>query len=544
MTPCRRDRSLVLQSAAGLLAAVIVGLGLPQALAESPTLIRYQEPEFLTFEELRELSRNPYPTRPVHDKYERLLRVPIISNEATLSGVQPHKPSRPELGGYVRVMTWNIEHSLGMDAAIDAFTNPEAFAQRIDPEQARRGSRRHKRAMAERTLLEGADIILLQEMDLGVKRSGYRDAARDLALALQMNYAYLPEYLEIDPVLLGIDTVRFEEGQEDVEATKHFAVDPARYKGMFGTAVLSRYPIVHVEGFPLFNQGYDWYWQERLKPTFLEKVRRFGARTVFKETVHREMKVGGRTYFRVDLAVPQLPEGRVSVINVHLEIKAQPQARAEQISEILHYIKEIPHPVILAGDFNSAPSDLSPTSTPRVLARGLSSPEFWLSRVIEYLLPQAIIVNVLRYVANATKNYQDPTAVHVPVVAPNDVGELFSIIQRFRFADGRSFDFRGTRRARAGGRGKLGNSNERDAWAYRVTFRTDRTLAHLIGKFRLDWIFVKGYGTVPFDRNGPYRFAPHFGRTLNGVNKYLQHRISDHDPCLVDLPLQEPPPSR
>src|SRR3989338_2928229 len=143
MAPCRRDRGLVLQSAAGILAAAIVGLGLPTAVAESPTLIRYQEPEFLTFEELRELSKNPYPLGPVHEKYDRLWHVPIISNETALAGVRPHLPTRPELGDYIRVVTWNIEHSRGIDAAIDAFTNAEAFAQRIDPEKARHGSRRH-----------------------------------------------------------------------------------------------------------------------------------------------------------------------------------------------------------------------------------------------------------------------------------------------------------------------------------------------------------------------------------------------------------------
>lgn len=521
----------------------------PRVLAEvpkPPELVRYQGPQFLSVEELKALSADPFPEGSVRERYSALWTTPIISNEAYYDGARPRKPSHPELGEFVRVVSWNIEQSLHMDAALDAFTNAEAFAKRVNSKKARPDSRRYQRAMAERALLEEADIILLQEMDIGVKRSGYRNAAQDLAEALDMNYAYLPEYLEIDPVLLGLETIHFEEGPQDVEATEHFAVDPTRYKGLFGCAVLSRYPILNVEGFPLFTQGYDWYWQEKLKTTFLEELRRFGAKTIFREPQHRQMKVGGRTYFRVDLHVPDLPEQMVSVITVHLEIKCTPEVRARQMAEILNYIKAIHHPVILAGDFNSAPQDLSPTSTPRVIQRGLSSPEFWLSRALEYLLPQAILLNATLFVSNITKNYQNPTAPHIPLLAPNPVGELFSLIQRFRFSDGGAFDFRGDRWRSAGRVGKLSNSNERDFWAYTTSFRVDQTVAKLIGKYRLDWIFVKAYLTHSRARRGPYRFAPHFGQTLNLLNKYLTERISDHDPILVDLPLHEPqrPPRR
>jgi hypothetical protein len=345
----------------------------------------------------------------------------------------------------------------------------------------------------------------------------------------------------VDPVILGTEKIHFQEGDVDTEAIEHYAVDPERYKGLFGVAVLSRYPIVHAEGFRLFNQPYDWYWQERGKAAFLERLRRFGTKRVFREGWHRQLKVGGRVYFRVDLHVPDLPEQRVSIINVHLEIKGTPRQRAEQMMEILHYIGEIPHPVILAGDFNSAPADLSPTSTPRLITRSASAPEFWVSRGLEYLTPYALVVNLTRFVSNATKNYQNPTAPHVPLLAPNEVGELFGLIQRFRFSDGGAFDFRGSRRRSAGRSGKLSNSNERDRWAYRTTFRVERTLGRLIGKYRLDWIFVKAYLRNPRDRRGSYRFAPHFGRTLSSLSKYLTTRISDHDPNLVDLPLQEPP---
>lgn len=531
----------------GALAGVLVLAAWP-VLAEdqAPDLedlhpLKYQAPEFLTFDELKALSEQPYPTGSLRAKYNALWTRPIISNEAYYRGARPHRPSSPELGPYLHIVTWNIEKSLHMDQAIEAFTNPEAYVRQIDPKKARPNSARYRRMMRERQFLEQADIVLLQEMDIGVKRSGYRDAAKDLAQALNMNYTYLPMHLEIDPVLVGTEMIRFKEGPEDVEMTERYRVDPARYRGLFGQAVLSRYPIIHVEGFRLFHQAYDWYWQEKQKLSFLEGVRRFGMRGVFYEKQEREMKVGGRNFFRVDVYVPDLPEKTVSVINIHLEIKCTPEQRAVQMAEILNYIKPIGHPVILAGDFNSAPGDLSPTSTPKAIESTLESPEFYLSRAVEYVLPEALLINTARFISNVTKNYQNPTAPHIPIVAPNKTGELFSMLRAFRFADGRTFDWRGDPKRAAGKRGKLGNSNERDFWAYKSSFRTDRTVAHIIGKYRLDWIFVKGYLTHPKDPRGSYRFAPHHGRTLNALNKYLKERISDHDPSVVDLPLEEPP---
>jgi hypothetical protein len=63
-----------------------------------------------------------------------------------------------------------------------------------------------------------------------------------------------------------------------------------------------------------------------------------------------------------------------------------------------------------------------------------------------------------------------------------------------------------------------------------------------VGDYKLDWIFVKPAGLKdPNDDGHPYRFAPHFGRTLKSINEIVEGRISDHRPILVDLPLGEPP---
>ena len=44
----------------------------------------------------------------------------------------------------------------------------------------------------------------------------------------------------------------------------------------------------------------------------------------------------------------------------------------------------------------------------------------------------------------------------------------------------------------------------------------------VLGKYKLDWIFVKSYLEDPRNTGGPYAFAPHFARTMPRVNFALR----------------------
>jgi hypothetical protein len=59
------------------------------------------------------------------------------------------------------------------------------------------------------------------------------------------------------------------------------------------------------------------------------------------------------------------------------------------------------------------------------------------------------------------------------------------------------------------------------------------------GRGRLDWLFVKAPPSA--QSKDSYRLAPHYGETLSVLASGLRLRLSDHAPCVVDLPLQEPP---
>ncbi|MDP3919622.1 MAG: endonuclease/exonuclease/phosphatase family protein [Candidatus Omnitrophota bacterium] len=446
-----------------------------------------------------------------------------------------------DLGPFLRVASWNIEKSIKANEAIQFFTSDSAFRLMINPET-QKDPLLYRKIMGQRERLLGADILILQEMEIGIKRSGYLNAAEELAKALDMNYAYATQYLEVDPVILGLENIRYEDGNVDTLAMDFFAADPAKYKGMFGGAVLSRYPIKHVEVRPLKTQPYDWYAGEKKRTTFLEEARRFGSLSVFKNEITREMKVGGRTYFRVDLDVPGLPSHTLTVINIHLEIKCLPQAREAQLTEIFSYIRDIKNPVILMGDFNAAPTDISPTSLTRVAKRTAKNPTTWFGVAVNAVSPHGLALNTTRGLSNVTKNFNDPFAKDIKVVAPNPLLSMFEMIRDYRFRDGGVFDFRGDPKRSVGEKEKiLANSNQRGNKGFRTSFSTRRTIGNLIGKLRLDWVFVKSYlKTESTDVLGPYKFAPHFGETLEEMNANLITPISDHHPNVVDLPFNEP----
>ena len=64
-----------------------------------------------------------------------------------------------------------------------------------------------------------------------MKRSGYRDVTKQLGKALRMNWAYGVEFIEVDPMVLGIE--KFGEDQEAAERAQMMQaerVDKARIR--------------------------------------------------------------------------------------------------------------------------------------------------------------------------------------------------------------------------------------------------------------------------------------------------------------------------
>ncbi len=105
------------------------------ALFYTHRIIKYQEPQFLTFRELKELSRNPYPGWFLERKLQHFWKTPIIDNNAYYHGhgAAGRHPADQKLGKYLRLVSWNIEKSLHMADAITAFSPAKKFEDIIDP---------------------------------------------------------------------------------------------------------------------------------------------------------------------------------------------------------------------------------------------------------------------------------------------------------------------------------------------------------------------------------------------------------------------------
>jgi hypothetical protein len=173
-------------------------------------------PDVLNFAELVTLSETNQPATPLEEKLDRLLRTPFLNNDSAAVGGQPHRPFVAGIGPVLRVADWNIERGLNLDLIKLALSDPDGFQQAAlesggpDPKKSDAG----KQAKIERQLrvLRDADIILLNEVDLGMKRTDYRDVTRDLAHALGMNYAFGVEFVEVDRLDdLGLEKVQLED---------------------------------------------------------------------------------------------------------------------------------------------------------------------------------------------------------------------------------------------------------------------------------------------------------------------------------------------
>jgi endonuclease/exonuclease/phosphatase family metal-dependent hydrolase len=490
----------------------------------------------LSFDELIALYENETPPAPLARKLEDLLETPFVENGAVTPKVKASRVVLPHIGPALRVAHWNIERGISFEDIRAALSGRDALARRLSQLQRQLDSKEEERVLDEAHLLSQADIIILNEVDWGLKRTGYRHVAKELAAALGMNYAFGVEFVEVDPLTLGTGKLEGEEIEDRDDLLLNLAVDRHRTIGLHGNAILSRYPLKNVRIVRFQTQGHDWFEGEKKKVTPLEKGKRKTAEIAFLEKVMREVRRGSRMLLLAEIEDAKIPGGRATIVNAHLEARTKPSNRRRQLEEILAVIKMIDHPVILAGDLNTSGSDATPTSIQREVKRRLGSASFWAQYGIKWATGFGLLYDTTRGAINFSRVYSDPTVRSIKFVLENNEAKFFSTLEDFRFADGGAFDFRGNKERSADGReGKLANSNERAMKGFKPTYEPERSFR--VARHKLDWIFVKPPGlTKPNDENAPYVFAPHYGRTLQTLNYSLGERISDHNPIIVDLP--------
>lgn len=511
------------------LTAILVATSLPTHAAAA----------LFSFDELEQLYAVETPNAELGAKLEALLGTAFVDNSATSAGVVPVRPELGSIGKGLRVAMWNIERGIEYQAVAGAFRGLSAFETFINPTEYPRGSSERAALAREVAQLRSADIVILNESDWGVPRSGYRNVAGDLAADLKMNWAFGVEFVEVDPLTMGTET--FAEIEDEAKREELVGnlprVDRRRMKGLHGTAILSRYALENVRVVRFRNQGHDWYAQEKTGVSELEAGKRKATELAFLEKVTREVRRGNRMFMLADIVDPLIPGGRATIVAAHLEARCKPEVRNAQLEEILLAIRDVPHPVILAGDMNTTSSDSTPTSIKREITKRLGSASFWAKEGIKAATGVGLVVTAPISAYGYFKKYRDPTARSIPLFAENKEAKFFDTLEDFRFADGGKFDFRGeSDRATNGRSGTLANSNERASKGFATTFKLEKTYGPT-GKLKLDWIFVK----PPASPADSYQFAPHFGQTLTRLNYAGQNRISDHSPIIVDLPFAERP---
>jgi endonuclease/exonuclease/phosphatase family metal-dependent hydrolase len=211
--------------------------------------------------------------------------------EKVLGLIHRHEPSLPpdEAPDPQRLMVvqWNIEHGNRFERVLAAL--------RDHPQ------------------LQDADLLLIQEADLGMARSGNRDVAADLARGLYRYSAWAPLFLETtlgrhaDQELAG--------GRENLE-------------GLFGLAILSRWPIGEARLVELPSPVAIHYDTEGMYGRYVALV-----------------------------AVIERPAAPFVAVSVHLDVHRTRADRARQMESLVAALARERHPIVLGGDFNSGTFD-------------------------------------------------------------------------------------------------------------------------------------------------------------------------------------------
>jgi len=523
----------------GLLFSLFVPSARPQEESVATHEEGHPDAALLSFDDLRTLSSTAKPEEGLQARLDTVLTTPFVHNDAGAAAVRPHRPITQGLGPVLRVATWNIERGLNFELIRSALTDANEFEKFENDSKHLTGF--HKELVrSQLNTLENADVFILNEVDLGMKRTEYRDVAHDLAVALHMNYAYGVEFVEVDPVFaLGTEQVHLPDGQQDQRLQEDLQVDRELYRGLHGTAILSRYPIrnARIVRLPVC---YDWYSKEAKEVAHIEKGKRWAAHRLFKERISREIRRGGRMALIVELAIPDLPTGEATIVATHLENRCAPGCRVRQMNAVLASVKQTQNPVVLAGDLNTTGRNNTPTSVRDEIMSRVTDYQFWIGQTVSYFHPLGIYRHAL-FPVHYLHGYNDPTAYHIPILWNNRERALFNTVEDFRFAYERAFDFSGEPERTLRGRSRtLADSNERAAKGFIPTYSFARDYGGLVGRFKLDWILVKPFVQNPRRNGQSGLFAPYFPETMRALNESVNDRICDHAPMTVDLPLKEP----
>jgi endonuclease/exonuclease/phosphatase family metal-dependent hydrolase len=479
-------------------------------------------PAPLTFEELITAAVVDPPPPELQQKMDALFNTPFISN---MAAVETSTASVAD-NRILHIAEWNIYRTPHDEDAKLALANAPAFLEKAS-NNPQLNDKKLNALREQLRVLQQADIMILNEIDSGVDREHYHNVPEELAAALHMNYAFAVEFLELNRIYMGMKM----DGVDASHARQqsNFGLDPNRYLGLEGTALLSRYPIQSARIIHL-PDAYDWYHDEIRVHSDLEKARRWTAERLFHQRLLRQVRRGGRLALIAELNVPGVPGGVLTVVCPHLEDYCGPKGRLREMDYLLTQIRKLKGPVVMAGDLNTLGHNARPLTSRRFLRHSVLNYQVWLREAFYFFVPVPPTGEILR-VANHIKNLGDPTATSVPVIMSNPERQLFGDARSFQFEDGGMLDFSGDRRLSYKHRGgTLADSAERRRKGFTPSFSFGKHFGGLFGEYKLDWIFVKNNKGQPAES-----LTAAFGRTLTLVNKAVAPRISPHAPTTLEV---------
>lgn len=205
--------------------------------------------------------------------------------------VYPCEAARPRLRAFLRVVEWNIERGTRFDGIVEVLNN--------------------------HAVIRHADLLLLNELDDGMVRSGNRNVARELGRAISAHAIYGAEYLEMTK---GV-------GAELDLAGENTAA-------LHGNAILTRHPFSNPKVAPL----------PRCENNFEAREKRLGGRV----GILTGLSISGQTF---------------AAATMHLDVVNTPRCRGRQMRAMLEavdsYIDEAADGpaasarVIIGGDLNT-----------------------------------------------------------------------------------------------------------------------------------------------------------------------------------------------
>jgi hypothetical protein len=193
----------------------------------------------LNYQELVTLSEQEIVDPALADRLQTLLTTPFINNEAYFAGAKPLRPDLKGMGPSLRLVEWNIERGIEFDEIKQLLTDKQGFIAKVHSEAANNAgtAKADDQVLnAQMNVLQSADVLVLNEVDWGMKRSNYRAVVKDLADALKMNWAYGVEFVEVDPKVLGTQSfanVKNEAERKELEGL--FSTNKSRLLGLHGS---------------------------------------------------------------------------------------------------------------------------------------------------------------------------------------------------------------------------------------------------------------------------------------------------------------------